>query len=215
MTINAAAAAARTASKHVLYEIEMFCSLASYFENGRVDDAVRDLQHEGLVVRNAMIEAFQLHARQLIDLFTGRDSRDMSASDFTATKPKLKRTSGQEADFERFSQRVMHLSLNRAKFTAAEQRVDTRRIRLDLGDDIRRFLDDIDEGKVCDDFLARAHLALTLSEPRPEQLHAVVGATEALSGPTGGAVIPELLTAAATHYGGGTATTGLPPNPTP
>jgi hypothetical protein len=37
-----------------------------------------------LVVRNALIEAFQLYARELIDLLSGKDRRDMSACDFTS-----------------------------------------------------------------------------------------------------------------------------------
>ena len=115
MTINVATDA-RVASERVLYEIEMFCLIATYFETGVVDDAVRGLQHEGLVVRNALIEAFQPHARQLIDLLTGKDSRDMPASDFTtSTWRQLERSQWRRPDFERFSQRVMHLSLKRAE----------------------------------------------------------------------------------------------------
>jgi hypothetical protein len=211
MTINTAAAA-RAASEHVLYEIEMFCSIAAYLETGVVDDVVRSLQHEGLVVRNAMIEAFQLHARQLIDLLTRPDQRDMSASDFTTTKwRQLKLSERRRGDFERFSQRVMHLSLKRADFTATQQRVHSRRIRRDLGDDIRRFLDAIDEGRVCDDFLVRSRLAITLSEPPTEQVHTVVGATETMIGYTGGAITAE-PTEVEIAYTGGTATAGLPAN---
>ncbi len=194
MTINTAADA-RAASEHVLYEIEMFCAIAAYLESGAVDAAVRELQHEGLVVRNAMIEAFQLHARQLIDFLTGKDGRDMSASDFITTTWRPKRTPSQRADFDRFSQRVMHLSLRRAAFTAAEQRVDSRRIRRDLGDDIRQFLEGVDDDRVCGDFLVRARTALAVSEPPAEQVHTVVGATDA-----------------AISYTGGTATAGLPTN---
>ena len=65
----------------------------------------------------------------------------MSASDFTTQKShQLERSQWRRADFERFSQRVMHLSLKRAEFTATQQRVDSRRIRRDLGADIRRVL---------------------------------------------------------------------------
>ena len=215
MTIHTAGDA-RAASEHVLYEIEMFCAIAAYFENGVVDVAVRGLQHEGLVVRNAMIEAFQLHARQLIDLLTRTNCRDMSACDFTTTKwRQLKRSQRRQADFDRFSQRVMHLSVNRTAFTATQQRVASRRIRSQLGDDIRRFLDAVDDDRVSDDFMARAHLALTLSEPLAEQVQMVVGATEAMNRYTGGAVIPELPTDGGSPHGRGTATAGLLSNPTP
>ena len=44
----------------------MFCSIATYFETGVVDDAVQGVQHEGLVVRNALIESFRA-ARQTVD----------------------------------------------------------------------------------------------------------------------------------------------------
>jgi hypothetical protein len=187
MTIKTAPADARVASEHVLYEIEMFCAIASYLESGAVDSAVRHLQHDGLVVRNAMVEAFQLHARQLIDFLTGTDSRDMSASDFTKTKwRRLNRTQRRRTDFDRFSQRVMHLSLRRAEFTTTQQRVASRRIRHQLGDDIRRFLDAVDDDRVCRGFLPRARMALTLSEQPAEQAHKVAGATEAAIGYTGG-----------------------------
>ena len=88
----------------------------------------------------------------------------------------------------------MHLSLKRAAFTATQQRVHSRRIRRDLGADIRRFLDAVDESRVCDDFLTRAHLALTLSEPPTEKVHTVVGATEAAISYTGGTAIADLPT---------------------
>ena len=204
---------ARDASEHVLYEIEMFCSIAAYLELGAVDDAVRKLPHDGLVVRNAMIEAFQLHARQLLDLFTGKDSRDMSAPDFTTAKwSQLKRSQRRRADWERFSQRVAHLSLSRAKFTAQQQRVHSRRIRRDLGADIQRFLDAVDENRVCQDFKFRARVALTLSEPRRDQLHTVVGPIEPMNGYTGGEII---ATGDRSPYPGGTATAGLPPTSAP
>jgi hypothetical protein len=209
MTISTPADA-RAASEHVLYEIEMFCSIATHLETGVVDDAVRSLEHEGLVVRNAMIEAFQLHARQLIDLLTRPDRRDMSASDFTEKKwRQLRWSQRRRADFERFSQRVMHLSLRRADFTANQQRVHSRRVRRDLGNDIRRFLDAVDQGRVCNDFLVRARLALTLSELPTEQAHGVVGAIETMTGYTGGAISTD-PTEGEIGYTGGTATSGLP-----
>jgi hypothetical protein len=192
----------RSQSEHVLYEIEMFCALACYFESGEVDDAVRGLKGDGIVVRNAVIEAFQLHARQLIDFLTkDSDRRDMAASQFTTTAWRLTRTPEQEDDFARFSQRVMHLSVKRAKFTAAERQVETRRIRKGLGTDIVKFLGAVDEEKVCDGFVRRAEAALLASEaPIGASLTSVtntpiVGATES--------VVP---------YSGGTATHGLPPH---
>jgi hypothetical protein len=51
----------------------MLCALANYFETGVVDDAVKSLLHEGVPARNALVEAFTIHTRQLIEFLTGRD----------------------------------------------------------------------------------------------------------------------------------------------
>ena len=186
--------ARREESKHVLYEIEMFCALARYFETGEVDRAVRGLDREGIVIRNAVIEAFQIHARQLIELLDERQrTRDWDASDFTKGPWQLQLDARREQDWERFSQRVMHLSRKRATFTPEDQQVETSRIRLDLGADIEEFLKVIDETLVCDDFLERARKALADSEPTcapipASALHqsAVIGATEAVGPYLGG-----------------------------
>ena len=191
--------ARREDSKHVLYEIEMFCALARYFETGEVDDAVKGLDREGIVVRNAIIEAFQIHARQLIELLDEKQrTKDWNASDFTREPWQFELDATRLTDWERFSQRVAHLSRKRATFTLQEQQVETRRIRLDLGADIEEFLKAIDESLVCEDFLARARAALAASEPLPEApasewLHgaAAVGATESVvTYPGGTAIIP-------------------------
>ena len=170
----------RVESTQVLYEIEMFCALARYFETGEVDRAVRGLEREGLVVRNALIESFQVHARQLIEFLT-RSTQDRSrASHFTWGPWKLQQTPAHKQRFDRFSERVMHLSLKRAMFTAREQRVETSRIRRELGAEIETFLDAVREDTVCDGFVTRAREALRASEPEPDVRapSAVVGATE-------------------------------------
>ena len=170
-------------SKHVLYEIEMLCQLAVYFESGEVDRAVAHLDRNGIVVRNALIEAFQVHARQLIDFLTTSlrkaDPRDLYAWQFTTT-PWIADRKEHKADWKRFSQRVMHLTIRRATFTAAEQLVETRRIRDNLASDLADFLEVVDPALVSDDFVARVRAALRSSEPPPAlPLTAFVpGATE-------------------------------------
>ncbi|MGZ4254809.1 MAG: hypothetical protein ACXVW5_22010 [Solirubrobacteraceae bacterium] len=197
---NASTIAERQAqSEHVLYEIEMLCKLAAYFETGEVDRAVRYLDQSGIVVRNAVIEAFQLHARQLLDFFRPckQDPRDSYAWHFTTAPWTLKRTAAQAAEFDRFSKRVMHLTLRRATFTDAGRRVDTRRIRRMLGADIERFLKAVDQQRVCNDFVSRARAALLSSEPPPESpLTPPVGATDA---------DPYTVRATGVLYTGGTA----------
>jgi hypothetical protein len=177
-------------SKHVLYEIEMFCALARYFETGEVDRAVKFLEREGIVVRNALVEAFQLHARQLIEFLTRGTSRRSRASHLTWGPWKLDQTPAHKPNFERFSERVMHLSLKRTTFTPEEQQVETRRIRRELGEDIGRFLAAVNEDSVCEGFIARAREALLASAPPPlvVQRPTGIGATEPIV-PYGGGTI--------------------------
>ena len=187
----------RNQAKHVLYEIEMFCKLAQYFESGAVDAAVRGVDREGIVVRNAMIEAFQLHARQLIEFLTHDPGRlDSHASHFTKGPWRPESPPAHEADWRRFSKRVMHLSLSRADFTDADMLVETRRIRRELGTSIERFLEAVDDERVCEAFVSRARAALRASEhPLGDVLGpASVSTTSAM-----------VSTTAAVSYGGGTA----------
>jgi len=60
----------RAESSHLAYEIEMLCALADYFETGEVNRAVAGLRLHGIPVRNAVIESFALHVRQLIDFLS-------------------------------------------------------------------------------------------------------------------------------------------------
>jgi hypothetical protein len=183
--------ARRAESTHVLYEIEMFCALAWYFETGEVDRAVQGLELEGIVVRNAVIEAFQLHARQLIEFLTRGTPGRSRASHFTWGAWKLPQMPEHTRNFERFSERVMHLSLKRATFAPEDQRVETRRIRRELGDDLAKFLAAVKEDTVCDGFTARARAALLVSEPPPDVLQpfAPIGATEPVVPYGGGTII--------------------------
>jgi hypothetical protein len=118
-------------SEHVLYEVQMLASLHSHFQNGDHGRAVVDLPRNGVAARNALIESFQIHARQLIDFLTDRPNRkEATASDFTlgewwiphSDRRSLKRLSGE------FSQRVAHLSWRRSDLDATQQRVMTENI---------------------------------------------------------------------------------------
>lgn len=126
-------------SGHVLYEIQMLASLQTHFQNGDHDRAVAGLPLNGLVARNALVESFQIHARQLIDFLTDQPSRrEATASDFTLAgwsipeidRRALRRLSGE------FSARVAHLSWRRSQLDATQQRVMTD----DIFDAIRRYL---------------------------------------------------------------------------
>jgi hypothetical protein len=129
-------------SEYLLYEIQMLCALADYFETGELDDAVKPLPHEGLPARNAAVEAFAVHARQLIEFLDGHDDRDMAAADFTRG-PWSPPSSAEELRElrERFSKQVVHLSRERATYSAEERRVLSHQIREQLGSEFRRCVD--------------------------------------------------------------------------
>lgn len=134
----------------------MLGSLHGHFLNGDHDRAVAGLPLRGLASRNALIEAFQIHARNLIDFLTDQPSRrEATAADFTVQewsiaggdRRALKRLSGE------FSQRVAHLSWQRSQLDPAQQRVMTD----DIYDAIRRyllaFLEHVDPDRVCSGFI--------------------------------------------------------------
>ena len=110
----------------------MLYALLRYFETREVDEAVAQLDQEGLPVRNAVIEAYQLHARQLIEFLIG--SQTSAAGTFTRGKWETppERNELQELRNE-FSERVMHLGWKRSEFTDQEQTVLADRIEREFG----------------------------------------------------------------------------------
>ena len=135
-----------------------------------MDDAVAALAHEGLPVRNAVIEAFEIHARQLIEVLTHqRNRRHAVARDWA----KAWSVSQRERDDlkilrEAFSERVAHLSWKRAQFTAEEQQVLTHEIEATLRPLLLRFLDEADPENLCEGFIGEACAALSDDTPEPE-----------------------------------------------
>src|SRR5262245_47227954 len=57
-------------SKHLLYEIQVLFALGHDLRAGKLDSSVAALPRAGLPIRNAVIEAFEVHARQLIEFLT-------------------------------------------------------------------------------------------------------------------------------------------------
>ena len=163
----------------------MFCALARYFETGDIDCAVQGLDRQGIVVRNAVIEAFQVYARQLIDFLTYEKAKkphgdDIPAAQFTKTRRwDYPRPPDLEALRRIIHKRVAHLSVRRAQFTGQERLVATRDMREKLGQILEAFLAEVDDEMVCDGFVARAWEALRASKPRPNVVEPPpVGATE-------------------------------------
>ena len=187
----------RKQSKHLLYEIQMFCALGRYFETGEVDAAVAELARKGLPVRNAVIEAFEIHARQLIEVLTHqRNRKDAVARDW-AKKWSVSQADRRDLKALRkaFSERVAHLSWRRASFTPEEQQVFTREIETKLQPLLLRFLDEANPELVCEGFTEEARGALSDRSPETEnfgiQMEAVtrVVTTEAPATNTRGTAI--------------------------
>jgi hypothetical protein len=156
----------REQSKHVLYEVQMLFALGRYLQTGEVDDAVAGLDRDGLPVRNAVIEAFEIHARQLIEFLTHpRNGRRATARDWS-TGWCVPQVETQELKQLRaaFSERVAHLSWKRSAFTAGEQRVIAHQIQDKLGPLLRQFLRRADPEMLCNGFVSEADAALSEGE---------------------------------------------------
>ncbi len=184
-------------SEHVLYEIQMLGALRGHFLYGDHDRAVASLPLAGLASRNALVEAFQIHARQLIDFLTDRSSpRQATAGDFTAERwslakrdrKALKRLSGE------FSQRVAHLAWRRSQLNVTQQRVMTEEIFDAIRNRLLLFVELVDPDRVCPGFAEEA--------------------VKAMFAPAGGDSDARHGATSAANFPGGTATSALRP-PTP
>jgi hypothetical protein len=167
----------REQSKHLLYEVQMLFALGRYLETGEVDAAVAHLDRAGLPIRNAVIEAYEIHARQLIEFLTHQRTGSR------ATAPEWSRGwSVPVAEAEvlkalrvRFSERVAHLSWRRSGFTQAEQLVLTDEIEAKLRPLIVRFLAEADPEGLCERFVEEIRLALSGAEAASVEPHAPAG----------------------------------------
>jgi hypothetical protein len=167
----------REQSKHLLYEVQMLFALGRYCETGEVDVAVARLDRAGLPVRNAVVEAFEIHARQLIEFFTHQRNRSRATAREWARGWSVPVAEVRElkALREAFSERVAHLSWKRSGFTRAEQLVLTHEIEGKLRPLILRFLAEAEPDGLCDGFVEETRLALAGAEaasehPPPEGL---------------------------------------------
>lgn len=161
----------REQSKHLLYEIEMLYALLRYFETGEVDRAVARLDREGLPVRNAVIESYQLHARQLIEFLIDSPRKLPTAHKFTRGKWQMPPERRDLQDLEdEFSERVMHLGWKRSEFTDQERTVWTHRIEETIRPALLRFLEQADPEKLCGGFVEAVRAAIAGDTSKPEDL---------------------------------------------
>ena len=156
----------REQSKHLLYEIQMLFALGRYCATGELDEAVAPLDNAGLPARNAVIEAFEIHARQVIEFLTHqRNGRRATARDW-ATGWSVPKATTRELQQLRgaFSERVAHLSWKRSGFTGDEQLVMTHEIERKLQPLLLRFLEEADPETLCAGFTNETRAALSTGE---------------------------------------------------
>jgi hypothetical protein len=158
----------REQSKHLLYEIQMLFALGRYCGTGELDAAVAALNNAGLPARNAVIEAFEIHARQLIEFLTHqRNGHRATARDWATGWAVPKATTRELKQLrEAFSERVAHLSWKRSGFTGDEQLVMTQKIERKLQPLLLRFLEAADPETLCEGFLNETRAALSIGEDR-------------------------------------------------
>jgi hypothetical protein len=148
-------------ARHVLYEIQMLSALARSLRTGEVVEIVAGMPLDGVHMMNAAIEAFELHARNLIEfLIHQRGPRTATAGDYTLRRW---RTPTEASELRRlrkeFSGRIAHLSWERSvkdegQIVATEEIFETIRANL------RIFLEQADANLLSDGFIGRARFAL-------------------------------------------------------
>jgi hypothetical protein len=129
----------------------------------------KSLKQEGLPARNALVESFAVHTRQLIELLTGADDRDLRAAHFTRDPweaPDPNAVNEMDELWTRFSRQVVHLSRDRASYSQEERRVLTREVWELIVPHLRRFVDAVDRDRVCEGFCEEATEALIEPMPR-------------------------------------------------
>lgn len=186
-------------ARHVLYEIQMLSALAESIRTGEVVAVVADMHLGGVHVMNAAVEAFEMHARNLIEFLAHQRGRAaVTAGDYTrgrwntptdAAKLRMLR--------DEFSERVAHLSWTRSAKQEG-QIVATTEIFEAIAANLQTFLKQADSDLLGEGFIGRARFALDGFKGRGPEAQARQGSvTAAPTAPQSGRV----------------ATQGLPPIP--
>jgi hypothetical protein len=167
------------ASEDLLYEIQMIYLLRGYLADRVLDKAFQGRSDEGMPARNASIESFAIHVRNVIACLynvKGRRSGDhLFADDYVTdtqayrkARPKRPGSALDKAVVDRIQTQVVHLHYARGGYAPAD--------RVWLYDDIcealdpvvRNFLRYLDPAKVSADFVDEARHVLDI--PRPTQV---------------------------------------------
>jgi hypothetical protein len=186
-------------ARHVLYEIQMLSALATGLRTGELVEIVAGMPLDGVHIMNAAIEAFELHARNLIEfLIHQRGPRTATAGGYTLRRWKTPTEASKLRRLRKeFSERVAHLSWERSAKNEG-QIVATEEIFETISANLRIFLEQADANLLSDGFIGQAHFALDGFDSRkPEAQVRPTIATASTSMPQFGRV----------------PTQGLPPHP--
>jgi len=174
----------RAFSDHLLYEIEMFSAtvgvLAVVIE--------MEVSHTRTTLRNALMESWALHVRNLLSFLYDRRAGkgDAVAADFVGSGWAAKRGAKPEVlalAHAKASKEMAHMSWLRSVLTDDQREWHPEPIIVALGNALHEFLDSVPEALVVGRFHERARLSLP---PRnvPLSIHGlqiVSGATQSLS----------------------------------
>jgi hypothetical protein len=160
----------RLESEHLLYEIDMLVVLADLTSSQVVDRTVERLvDHQALAIRNAVIEAFAIHMRQLVAFLSPVPSNakpdDVFAVDYVpgwgSTRTPFDHK-GWSVDTARVNKHVAHLTLSRAT-NPADATFYVSSLAAALGGALSRFVDALPPtAPVVDDFRRLAHQRLAM-----------------------------------------------------
>jgi hypothetical protein len=191
------------ASQDLLYEIQMIYLLRGYLAGRVLDQAFQTSGDQGLPARNAAVESFAIHLRNVITFLynvKGRGSgQHLFADDYVTDrhayrKARPARSPGSALDrgvVERIHQQVAHLSHARGGYTPEERVWLYDEICQALDPVMRTFLSYVDPAKVSRDFVEEAQRVLAIGPSTEARVH------------------PAAHTATLTSNTRGTATTGM------
>lgn len=144
-------------NEHVLYEIDMLRGTHERFQNCQDD-----------VTRNALLESFGMHARNLSDFLRNKSAggrNTVLASQFN-TQFRHQRPSDANGAFQRLNSGMHHLGTDRAKGQKFSLKDATDILRW-IDRDFQRFLDDLPEpykSGICQEALPAYSTAATIAD---------------------------------------------------
>jgi hypothetical protein len=168
------------ASKDLLYEIQMVYLLRGYLAGHVLDQAFQHRPDQGLPARNASIESFAIHVRNVIAFLynlKGRGSGDHHFADDYVTdigayrKARPRRPPALDREVvDRIHKQVAHLNYARAGYAPEERVWLYDDICLALAPVVRSFLSYVDPAKVSPESLSKCRVSFLANRPRCRSL---------------------------------------------